>query len=244
MTFDHFERHAHDAWEEIPAAFKEGVDGLTVRREAPHHPDHPGVFTLGECLTEEHVSDFGSADTTRSIIALYWGSFRALASKDADFDWEGEIWETLTHELRHHLESLAGDDALEGVDRASDETFRRFEGHDFDPWYYQYGDEVEPGLYRVEKAWYLEQVWSPRDFASASTIPFRWRGTPYRIPRPEQLGDVHFVLIDGLDRDEGTLELVLVRRRSWFRAVKHMAGLDEVLVLESEALVEPGPAEG
>ena len=124
MTFEEFERQAREAWEDIPLAYKEGVDGLTVRRAAPAHPDHADVFTLGECLTEEHASDFGSAETTRSIIALYWGSFQALARKNPEFDWDGEIWETLTHELRHHLESLAGDDALEDVDRAADETFR------------------------------------------------------------------------------------------------------------------------
>ena len=144
MTFEEFEQHAREAWDEIPVAYKEGVDGLTVRRDAPVHPDHEEVYTLGECLTEEHVSDSGSADTTRSIIALYWGSFQALAARNPDFDWEEEAWETLTHELRHHLESLAGDDALEGVDYAADETFKRLEDEPFDPWYWQHGDVIEP----------------------------------------------------------------------------------------------------
>jgi predicted Zn-dependent protease with MMP-like domain len=244
MTFEEFEQHARDAWDEIPKAYKEGVDGLTVRRNAPAHPEHEDVFTLGECLTEEHVSDFGSADTTRSIIALYWGSFRALATKNPDFDWDGEIWETLTHELRHHLESLAGDDALEDVDRAADETFRRFDGQAFDPWYYQYGDEVAPGLYRVEKAWYLEQTWDSRVFAEADTVAFEWRGERFQVRRPDELGDVHFVLVDGVEVGEGSLELVLVRRRSAWRAVKHMMGLDEVFVIETEARAEPAPVEG
>lgn len=243
MTFEEFERHAREAWNEIPVHFKEGVDGLTVRHDAPVHPEHAEVYTLGECLTEEHASDFGSAETTRSIIALYWGSFRALAGKNPDFDWDEEIWETLTHELRHHLESLAGDDALEDVDRAADETFRRFDGQEFDPWYYQYSEIVGRGLFRVENAWYLEQTWDPDDFASASAIPFEWRDTRYEIPRPSELGDVHFVLVDGVDVD-GTLELVLLRRRSWLRAVAHMMGLRSVDVLETEARAEPVPIEG
>jgi hypothetical protein len=31
-----------------------------------------------------------------------------LAANEADFDWEGEAWETLLHEIRHHVESRAG----------------------------------------------------------------------------------------------------------------------------------------
>lgn len=239
MDFEEFERRAREAWEEIPQGYRDGVDGLTVRRDGPSHPDHPGVYTLGECLTEEHLSDFGSAETTRSIIALYWGSFRALARKDPEFDWDGEIWETLTHELRHHLESLAGDDALEGVDRAADETFRRFDGQDFDPWYYQHGDEVEPGVFRVERAWYLEREMDGHTFDRLSTIDFEWREGRYRIPRPDELGDVHFVLLEGLGTEGETVEIVLVRRRSWLAALRRMAGLDDVVVLESEARAEP-----
>ena len=107
MEFKDFERHARRIFREIPDVYRQGIDGLTVSRDAPEHPDHPGVYTLGHCLTEEHLSDYGSPDTTRSVIALYWGSFSALAAQNPDFEWEEEIWETLTHELRHHLESLA-----------------------------------------------------------------------------------------------------------------------------------------
>jgi hypothetical protein len=244
MDFPDFERHAREVFEQIPDVYREGIDGLTVRRSAPEHPDHPGVYTLGECLTEEHVSDFGSADTTRSIIALYWGAFHALSLENPDFDWEEEIWETLTHELRHHLESLAGDDALEDVDHASEETFKRFGGEDFDPWYYQYGDEVEPGLFRVEKAWYLEQAWREAAFADAGTVPFDWAGRSYRVPRPDDLGDVHFVLVRGLDLEDETLELVLVRKRSWWGAARRIFGAPGSVVYESEAEAEPVPRVG
>ena len=59
---------------------------------------------------------------------LYYGSFRELARLDEDFDWEAELWETLTHEVRHHRESTAGEDALEDLDWAEDENFRRRAG--------------------------------------------------------------------------------------------------------------------
>jgi predicted Zn-dependent protease with MMP-like domain len=244
VKFADFERYAREAFEEIPDLYREGVDGLVVRRDAVAHPDLPDVYTLGECLTEEHLSDFGSAETTRSVIALYWGSFRELSRRNPDFDWEEEAWDTLTHELRHHLESLAGDDALEGVDYASDETFKRFDGDGFDPWYFQFGDRVEPGVYRVEKAWYLEQMWHPADFDAVETIDFAWKGGRYRIPRPDELGDVHFVLTEGLSTEEEPVEVVLVRRRSWWENVKRVLSSSETVVLESDAVAEPIGSEG
>jgi predicted Zn-dependent protease with MMP-like domain len=246
VKFDEFERFAREVFEEIPVAFREGVDGLVVRRDAPRHPDLPDVYTLGECLTEEHLSDYGSADTTRSVIALYWGSFRQLAREREDFDWEEETWETLTHELRHHLESLAGDDALEGVDYAADQTFLRIEGEPFDPWYYQYGEEVESGLYRVEKDWYLEQPWDERAFNATTSIPFTWHGRGFEVPRPDELGDVHFVAVDGLGEDapDGSVEIVLVRRRGWWDQLKRLFGLTDTVILESAATAEPVGAPG
>ena len=244
MNFDAFERFARDAFDEIPDAYRDGVDGLVVRRDAVAHPDLPDVYTLGECITEEHLSDFGSADTTRSVIALYWGSFQALAQKSPDFDWEEEAWETLTHELRHHLESLAGDDALEGVDYAADETFKRFDGAPFDPWYFQHGDEVGDGIFRVEKAWYIEQSWNTPDFAAVETIDFRWGDGRYRMPRPEELGDIHFVLVGGLSTEEEPVEVVLLRRLSWWENVKRLLGSSETVVLESRAAAEPVEMEG
>ena len=242
MRFHDFEQHARDAFEEIPEVYLEGIDGLTISREAPAHPDVEGVFTLGECLTEEHLSDYGSSETTRSVIVLYWGSFREVAAENADFDWEHEVWETLTHELRHHLESLAGDAALEGVDYAADETFKRFDRRPFDPWYYQHGDRVGEGLYRVEKNSYIEQEWAEADFARAESIEFRWDGIDYSIARPGRLGDVHFVLRAGLGGNGHSVEVVLTRRRTWWEAMKRMVRSGEIEVLESEA--EPVPVPG
>ena len=115
------------------------------------------------------------AETTRSVVALYYGSFRELSRLDPGFDWEGELWETLTHELRHHLESLADQDELGGVDYAMEESFKRSEGLDFDPCYYQSGDEVAPGVFRVETDFFIEQEWSRERFAQAGELHFQWR---------------------------------------------------------------------
>ena len=244
MDFSEFERRTRRVFEEIPEAYREGVDGLTVTHEAPGHPELPGVFTLGECLTEEHLSDFGGPDTTRSLIALHWGSFRSLAEENPDFDWDHEIWETLTHELRHHLESLAGDDALEGVDYAADESFKRLAGEAFDPWYYQQGGEVGDGVFQVERNTYVEQMWVESEYVEASNLSLSWRGRPYSVQKPERLGDIHFVLVEGLELDDETVEIVLVRRRTWWQEVKRAVGSTGVVVLESAAGAEPaGPQE-
>lgn len=241
MKLQEFERRARRVFEEIPDVYRTGIDGLTVSRDAPEHPDMRGIYTLGECVTEDHLSDYGSSDTTRSIIVLYWGSFRALARENPEFDWDEEIWETVTHELRHHLESLAGDDALEDVDYAADETYKRFEGLDFDPWYWQYGEVEGDRLYRVEKAWYLEVPWSEGELDHAESIPFAWRGKHWRIPRPEESGDIHFVLVHGLELGDDVLELVLVRDRRWWEQIKRLFGASRAKVLESEAEARPAP---
>ena len=244
MKFRDFEEAAHRAYAGIPEEFKQGIDGLMVSREAHAHPTMPDIFTLGECLTEDWASDWGGPETTRSKVVLYWGSFRNLAEQDPDFDWADEMWETLTHELRHHLESLAREDALEGVDYAMDETFKRDEGEDFDPWYFQRGDALGDGVYRVERNFYVERSFSEEAFRKARWVDFSWEGVRYRIPRPEELGDVHFVWVMEVDTGPSTLEVVLVRRRGWWEDARRLFGSYRPVVLESEAEAEPWEAEG
>jgi hypothetical protein len=209
-----------------------------VSREAPAHPTLPEVYTLGQCVTEEHLSEYGGPDTTRSIIVLYWGSFRELSKRDPDFDWDEELWETLTHEIRHHLESLAGDDALEDVDYAADELYNRQEGLEFDPWYYQRGESLGGGVFVVEGRSYLEISQDAHAFEAAEGIDFAWRGRTYRARRPEELGDVHFARVLGEDFEDQDVELVLVRRRTPWESLKGLARRSAPAVLESEVEAE------
>ena len=239
MKYAAFEAAASRVYAEIPESYKVGIDGLVVSREAVPHPELPDIYTLGECLTENWPSEFHGPETTRSSVVLYWGSFKSLAQQDEEFDWEGEIWETLTHELRHHMESLAGEDQLEDVDYAVDEDFKRLEGEDFDPWYYQRGDPEGGGAFRIERHVFLEQEWTDARFDAADAVRFEWGQGRWRIPRPERLGDVHFVLVDGATEPPETLELVLVRRRSWWDNVRSALGTSRPEVVESEAVAEP-----
>jgi hypothetical protein len=239
MDFDTFAQLAHEAFESIPGEFREGVDGLTIRPEKVPHPARGGVYTLGQCLTESYPSDWSGPETLRSVLVLYHGSFRALARNDPAFDWEGELWETLTHELRHHLEHLANEDELEGVDYAMEEAFARAEGDEFDPFYYQSGIEIAPGLFQVEYDFFLEQAWTREAFESAAWVTFSWHGVDYRVPRPEVLGDLHFLWVTGVEVGPGALQLVLVRKRGLKERLKGVKGERGLALWESEGEAEP-----
>ena len=239
MTFDGFSRMAQEAFQRIPEAYREGIEGVTTVEAVETHPDLPGVVTLGECLTQAYNSAWQGPDTTRSRVVLYYGSFRQMAQDDPDFDWEGEVRETLTHELQHHLESLADEDALEAMDYAMDEAFKRERDEPFDPLYFQSGEPVGEGMYRVDEEVYIERVLTEAQFDHLGEIDFTWEGRAYRIPRPEAQGDVHFVVVEGTDP---YIQVVLVRRVSWPRRLRRALRSEGPIVLESGAQARyPGP---
>lgn len=111
-----------DMVDEIPTEFLRGLGGVHVLPEARLEPECEDVYRMGEYL-DPGVQDFlGAGEGLGRHVAIYYGSFEAIAETDPDFDWEDEAWETLTHELRHHVESLAGEDWLvqDDEDRARD----------------------------------------------------------------------------------------------------------------------------
>ena len=205
MRFEAFENKSAELWRQIPSEYRAGVDGVRVEREAMAHPRLPDVYTLGECLTESYPSDFGGPDTTRSMVVLYYGSFWRLSRQDEEFDWEAELWETLTHELQHHLESLASDDALEDVDYAADENYKRLEGESFDPFFFRAGEPLGGGWYRVEGVHFLEQQ------GVASELEFEWAGEKYRVAVPASDADVRFLEVGATESLPEDLVLVVTR---------------------------------
>jgi hypothetical protein len=80
-----------------------------------------------------------------------------LAKLDSEFDWRGEAWETLTHELRHHLEWRARAPDLEEFDWAAEQNFARQDGERFDPTFYRSGEKVAEGIYRLDDDFFLER---------------------------------------------------------------------------------------
>jgi hypothetical protein len=208
VRFGEFEEFARAEFERIPEHFLAGVDGLIIDRSARSDPARDGIYTLGECLTEAYPSDFGGPDTTRSSIVLYYGSFLRLSKLDDTFDWRGEIWETLTHELQHHLESLADEDDLGDVDRAMEQDFKRVDGEPFDPWYYRLGEPAGPGAFRLEDKLFIEVE------AGDGTIEFEVEGVRAAVDAPGTDADVVFIeIVAGIEPAPDVRELWVVALR-------------------------------
>jgi hypothetical protein len=245
MHFDDFETLAWQYWDEIPAKYREGVDGLVIERDAQAHPTLPEVYTLGECLTETYPSEYGGPETIRSAVVLYYGSFLRVARQSPEFDWEEELWETLTHELQHHLESLASEAALEALDYALDENFKRLEGEPFDPFFYRSGTRVAEGVWRVERDLFLEREFRTVEELGAPEghgvrIGFGWHGAHYEVVLAAEPGQITFIWIEeGLERGPGEeIYLVLVRRRGGLAMLRALLSGRRPVVVQVEGVAE------
>jgi hypothetical protein len=205
LRFEEFEQRARAEWERIPESYRRGVDGLVIERDAAAHPTAPDVYTLGECLTESYPSDFDGPDTIRSVVVLYYGSFRRLAALDRAFDWHDELWETLTHELQHHLEALADDEGLVDLDYAVDENFKRQDGQPFDPMFFRAGERIGEDVFRVERTVFIEV--STR--AALSEHRFEWNGRTWRVDIPRSSTPILYLTVEGA-QDDGVDELCIV----------------------------------
>ncbi len=122
MTFEEFSALVSEMVDEIPTEFLRDLGGVHVLLEARLEPEYEDVYRMGEYLDPGVQNFLGAGEGLGRHVAIYYGSFKAIAETDPDFDWEDEAWETLTHELRHHVESLAGEDWLiqDDEDRARD----------------------------------------------------------------------------------------------------------------------------
>jgi len=213
MNFVRFETAARRMWHEIPAEAREGVDGLTIEPGATSHPDFDWVYTMGECLTEAWPSGAGGDGDVRSELVLYHGSFRALAEEDPDFDWEGELWETILHELLHHRESAAGEAGLDEIDWAQEQNLRRLAGQPFDPDFPRAVPTGPDGVVRLESELFVESTVLERAYEAE----FEWRGRRYAVEAPTHATHA-FVEVPNLAG--GRLCVVVRRRRPWWRRLR------------------------
>lgn len=210
MKADRFRDRAARMLDEIPLEFRSGVDGLVVEAEATGHPSLPGIWTMGECITDDWPDGTGGIGDTRSRIVLYHGSFRNLAVDDPMFDWEAELWETIVHELLHHREAAAAESGLDVFDWAVEQNFLRHAGRSFDPDFYRAIPADDDGAVRLEGETFVEAVLEPAD----RTAGFEWRGHSYALHVPAE-ADRTFVRVKNLAG--GRLWVVLRRRVSWWR---------------------------
>ncbi len=231
MTFEEFDGRARAMWAEIPPEAREGVARLAVEGDALAHPDFDWVYTMGECVTDEWPSGFGGEGQVRSELVLYHGSFAALAGDDASFDWEGELWETILHELLHHREAAAGEFGLDEIDWAEEQNFRRLAGDAFDPDFFRAVPADEERVFRLDSEMFVA-VEAPE---RSSEARFEWRGRGYQLRIPAGPYRV-FVAVPNLAG--GRLSVVVLRHRPWWR----FGGRIEVLHLVGSALPLPAAA--
>lgn len=193
--------------DEVPAEFMAGVAEIVASPRTVPHPTRPETFTLGECIPLP-AAEGTASQGVQSRIVLYHGSFAALARLRPGFDWRGEAWETLSHELRHHLEWRARAPDLEAFDVAVEHNFARQDGEAFDPAFYLDGEPIAEGVYRVDDDVFLDRVTGepPRD------ARVRWHDRVYRVPIPPDATLPAFLVLDGV-ADGPPGELVLVLRR-------------------------------
>lgn len=226
MKLEEFRRRAAEMWEEIPDILVEGVDSLYVEEGVEPHPGLAGIYTLGEC--RDSLSSGYSAAEIRSDLVLYYGSFRALAQEDPAFDWEGELWETILHELLHHREATAGASGLEDFDWAVEHNQRRYAGEPFDPTFYRAVPPGPDGTYRIESETFVETRASKGD----REVRFEWREREFTVRVPPETRPA-FVQVRNLAR--GRLWVVVREARPWWKRLLP-TGEGEPVELERRAL--------
>jgi len=237
MRQDDFERMVRRMEQEVPAEFLAGVAEVAVSPRTVPHPTRHDIFTLGECIPLPTVD--AAADGIQSRVVLYHGSFQALARIDATFDWRAEAWETLTHELRHHLEWRARAPDLEAYDGAAEHNFARQDGEPFDPLFFHDGEPAGADRYRVDDDVFVD--------ATVDELPAEWRllwrGRVYRIAIPAEAALPAFLTVEGVaEPPEGELVLVL-RRPPTLRDLLRRSPPFEAAVQAEEVYVSPDPTQ-
>jgi hypothetical protein len=217
---------------DVPAEFLDGVAEIVVSPRVRPHPDRSDIYTLGECIPLPAAD--GDLQEIQSRIVLYHGSFAALAREAEGFDWHDEAWETLTHELRHHLEWRARSPDLEAFDDAVEQNFARHDGEPFDSAFYLDGLPLADGVYQIDDDVFIDRVVGRGAVPPAVRID--WQGRGYRVPLPADTTLPAFVTLESVaEPPPGDLVLVLRRKPSMLALLRPAA------IFEAVAHAEPIP---
>ena len=208
MKLADFTSLVDDLAREVPAEFRNGIVAIEVSPKAVPDPVREGVYTLGECIPLEWS---GNGANLQSRIVLYHGSFAALMRPQGAAEWRREAWDTLTHELRHHLEWRADVGALEAYDWAADQNFARGEGKPFDPAFYRSGERLAAGVYKVDDDVFIEKDWDGGRGRGDEVIT--WHGRRYRLPMPPGAKPPLYLTLEGLLTSPAGDVIVVVPRR-------------------------------
>jgi hypothetical protein len=208
MRLADFENMVRRLCDEVPADFFDGIAEVVVSPRVIPHPERADVFTLGECIPLP-VQIGSGVEGLQSQVVMYHGSFAALAALEQGLDWRLEAWETLTHELRHHLEWRAHAPDLEEFDWAVEQNFARHDGKPFDPTFYLSGASEGKDRYSIDDDVFIDHIVSsiPR------WIDFSWQDREYHLEIPRDAELPCFLVVEGVSEPpDGELVLVLRRR--------------------------------
>jgi hypothetical protein len=218
MRLPDFEAMVRRQAGQIPPEFFEGIAEVVVSPRVVGHPERESIWTLGECIALP--SEDGDPRYVQSRIVLYHGSFQALAQGNAEFDWESEAWETLTHEVRHHVEWKARVPALEALDRAAEANFARQDGEPFDPLFYRDGIRLPDGSFQVDDDVFIERVVAH----PPASLKLQWAGAALEVPVPAGCALPAFLMLRGVPQPPpGELVLVLQKRSGWLDLLRRSA---------------------
>ncbi len=208
MRLADFETMVRRLCDEIPAHFFDGIAEVVVSPRTVPHPERVEIFTLGECIPLP-VELGSGVEGIQSRLVLYHGSFAALAQLMKTFDWRLEAWETLTHELRHHIEWRAHAPDLEDFDWAVEHNFARQEGQAFDPSFFLSGEHQPDDSYWIDDDVFIDRIVR----SMPESVTFAWRGRNYQVAPPEGAELPCFLTVAGVpDAPPGDLVVVLRRK--------------------------------
>jgi len=106
VTIDGFTEAAHRIIEQIPEKFCRDLNGgFNIVEDCRKDGEY---LIMGEYIQDEMLG---------AVIMIYYGSFVELLGESDNEAWEMELKETILHELRHHVELMAGVDYLSEEER-------------------------------------------------------------------------------------------------------------------------------
>ncbi|HPU36065.1 MAG TPA: metallopeptidase family protein [Bacillota bacterium] len=112
LSLDEFEALATALIDRIPERLCTELNGGFLL--LPDVKKDGDFYVMGEYVEDEIMG---------CSIILYYGSFVNFLGDSSPEEWEEELWDTIVHELRHHLESLAGMDDLVREEMAEIEAY-------------------------------------------------------------------------------------------------------------------------
>ena len=166
---------------EVPAEFLDGVAEIVVSPRTVPHPDAAGSSRWASASPSRRRTAAVPRGSRAGSCSITARSPRWPGSTPG-FDWREEAWETLTHELRHHLEWRARAPDLEELDWAVEQNYARQDGEAFDPALLSWpARPPATTCWRVEDDVFLDRSCGP---VPASRSVCAGRGREYRGDRP------------------------------------------------------------